>query len=139
MDSTPGRPPGEAPAGQSPEREPRPAAVYIGPLIVQSGATLRVGLLMLVAGMVIGFLLRPVVPAITPSLIAQAGQNRPGTAAATDAAAGTSAAPRLPTPTIDPARAAQAERLMQAVVGQTRHFVGEPNAAVVIVEFGDFQ
>jgi protein-disulfide isomerase len=29
--------------------------------------------------------------------------------------------------------------LMDAVVAQTRHFKGDPNAPVTIVEFGDFK
>ncbi len=105
------------------------AAVVIGPLIVQSAATPLVGLLMLVVGLIAGFLLRPL--ARVPALASLA----PATAT-TSVVAGVI----LPTATTqsEPS-AADKKALMEAVTAQTRHFRGNPDAPVVMIEFSDYQ
>jgi hypothetical protein len=89
--------------------------------MVRSGllSTVVVGLAMLVVGMLAGYLGRPLVtpqPVIpTPVAVTDAGP---------PAAAGTNPS---------------AANLMDAVAAETRHFKGDPNAPVVIIEFGDFR
>ena len=94
------------------------AAVVI---TIQSWATLVVGLLMLVVGLLAGFYGRPL-------LAPQAAES-----AADRSVASSSASPT------DENMAAQQAALMQEVIGKTRHFKGDPNAPVTIIEFGDFQ
>jgi protein-disulfide isomerase len=48
-----------------------------------------------------------------------------------------SSAPPVVIPTADNSAAQQ--KLMETVVAQTRHFKGDPNAPVTIIEFADFQ
>jgi hypothetical protein len=105
------------------------AAVVVGPLVVQSGATLLVGLVMLLVGLAAGLLLRPLIPwPGAPDAVAQA------------TAAPSGAGPALPTTTVDAAaNATQAAAIMDAVMGQTRHFRGDPNAPVTLIEYSDFQ
>ncbi len=105
------------------------AAVVIGPLIVQSAATPLVGLVMLVVGIVAGFLLRPL--AHVPAL---------ANLAAGTTTTSVASAPALPTATGAPgASAADRQALMEAVSAQTRHFRGNPSAPVVMIEFSDYQ
>ena len=87
--------------------------------------TVLVGVVMLAIGLAAGYLGRPLVaPQSSDS----------GAVASTDSAnpsAGSQA---------NPSAGSQAQAtLMDAVVAQTRHFKGDANARVTIVEFGDFQ
>jgi len=111
-------PPEEPTAAPPPAPAPR-AWLVIGPIIVQSSATLVIAVGMLVIGLVVGFLLRPLVP---------------GQAAAPDTASSEPVSPAEETQV-----AADGAALMAALVGQTRHFLGDPNAPVTIIEFADFQ
>lgn len=88
-------------------RAPGPAAKRRGmsPFVV--------GLAMLLLGILVGNLIRPLMSA----------EYR-------NAASTTSA--RASPPTGQTA-------LMEAVIAQTRHFTGDPNAPITIIEFGDFQ
>lgn len=113
---------------------PRPAvvpraAVVIGPLVVQSAATPLVGVLMLLVGITVGFLVRPL--AHVPALASLASST-----ATVSAPAGLV----LPTATTasEPS-AADKKALMDAVTAQTRHFRGNPAAPVVMIEFSDYQ
>jgi hypothetical protein len=94
---------------------------------VRSGLlpTVVVGLVMLVVGMLVGYLGRPlVVPQpVAPRPVAVTDAGAPAAAAVTNPSAGNSS----------PAN------LMDAVAAETRHFKGDPNAPVMIIEFGDFQ
>lgn len=45
----------------------------------------------------------------------------------------------VPLATPDAERAAQQQELMSQVVERTRHFRGDPDAPVTIIEFSDFQ
>lgn len=87
---------------------------------IQSWATPIVGLVMLVIGLLIGYTMRPLTLAQTP--------NAAGASAITPLAA---------IPTTDNSVAQQ--DLMESLISKTRHFKGDPNAPVTIIEFGDFQ
>jgi len=100
------------------ERTVKRAAVVI---TIQTWSTPIVGLLMLVLGLLAGYYGRPL-------LASQAAESAAGRSSASS-----SASP------VDENVAAQQAALMQEVVAQTRHFKGDPNAPVTIVEFGDFQ
>lgn len=86
---------------------------------IQSWMTPLVGLAMLAVGLAAGYWLRP---------------------------GGLSAAP-TPTPvsevtaTAEPTRNVSAARqaFMDTLIAQTRHFRGDPNAPVTMIEFSDFQ
>jgi hypothetical protein len=95
----------------------KPIAARINP-----GVTLIAGLLV---GVLVGYAGRPLVtPQATPPtpVASPSGANLPTTSNATPPASNPSAA-----------------TLMDSVVAQTRHFEGDPNAPVTIIEFGDFQ
>lgn len=92
------------------------AALVIGPIILQSWLTPVVGLLMLVIGGLAGYVFGkgsfPLPIALAPTASPTAG----------------------PRATDDRSAA-----LMELVVSRTRHFKGDPNAAVTLVEFSDYQ
>jgi protein-disulfide isomerase len=94
----------------------KPPAITIS---IQSWATPIVGVVMLVLGLLVGYYGRPLIP------------NQPQSEASVN-----SASPVV-LPTADNSAAQQ--KLMETVVAQTRHFKGDPNAPVTIIEFGDFQ
>ena len=100
------------------ERPVKRAAVVI---TIQTWSTPIVGLLMLVVGLLAGYYGRPL-------LASQAAESAAGRSSASS-----SASP------VDENVAAQQAALMQEVVAQTRHFKGDPNAPVTIIEFSDFQ
>lgn len=102
------------------ESEQIPEPVKDKPAItisVQSWATPIVGLVMLIVGLFGGY-------AIRPMLDDQAGQ--PDVSLR-----------QQPSP--DGAGAAGNPQLMEYLVTQTRHFRGDPDAPVTLIEFGDFQ
>ena len=93
-------------------------------IVVQSWATPIVGAVLLVIGLLGGYfgrpLLQPQPPVITTT-------SQPGVVSPT----GAPASPQ--TQTVDP------EELMAFVISQTRHFKGDPEAPVTIIEFSDYQ
>lgn len=100
---------------------PRTVAVRVDLLV-----TLVAGVLI---GMVIGYLGRPLLASEPP----RAAQ--PQVESVADASAPTS-------PTAAPASSADtssAQTLMDSLIAQTRHFRGNPDAPVTIIEFSDFQ
>jgi protein-disulfide isomerase len=116
------------------EPERKPALT----VVVQSWATPLIGLLMLVVGMVAGFYLRPLfgqpdepeqqASAVTPPTSAVVAPVDTGQTVPTAAS------------TADPTAVAESQAsLMEFLVGQTKHFEGDPNAPVTIIEFSDFQ
>lgn len=105
-------------------QEEKPAALT---LVIQSWATPIIGIIMLVVGLLGGYFLRPL---ITPDPAPVAVQG--------DASTSAESVPNtIPTPNAE--RAAQQQELMNAVVERTRHFLGDPDAPVTIIEFSDFQ
>ena len=102
----------------SPEETQKQPAMMI---TIQSWATPVVGLVMLVIGLLGGYFLRPLT-------LAQSSNATIATSVA---------APPAAIPTTDPAVAQQ--NLMKALLPKVRHFRGDPNAPVTMIEFGDFQ
>jgi len=110
---------------ETPLLEEKPAAFT---LVIQSWTTPIVGIIMLVAGLFGGYYGRLLLSPETTSVTVEGNPS-------TDT--GISVPVTVPTP--DKERAAQQQELMSAVVEQTRHFRGDPDAPVTIIEFGDFQ
>lgn len=92
-------------------------------IVVQSWATPILGILMLVIGLLGGYYGRPILEA--GRIPSASSSNSP------------SGVVTIPTPEAD--LAAQQQALMEAVVSETRHFKGDPDAPVTIIEFSDFQ
>ena len=112
----------EEPAPLEVQEEPAPLEAQKPPVItiaIQSWATPIVGLLMLVLGLLVGYYVRPLILNQTQS----------------DASVN-SALPVV-IPTADNSAAEQ--KLMETVLPKVRHFKGDPNAPVTIIEFADFQ
>jgi hypothetical protein len=84
---------------------------------IQSWATPIIGLVMLIIGLLGGYFGRP--------LITSASKTPIPSAVPTSASA-TSAAPDM-------------QQVMTSLIAQTRHFLGDANAPVTIIEFSDFQ
>ena len=104
------------------QEEPAPLEAQKPPAItisIQSWATPIVGVVMLVLGLLVGYYGRPLIPNQTQS---ETSVN--------------SASPVV-LPNAD--NSAVQEKLMETVVAQTRHFKGDPNAPVTVIEFADFQ
>lgn len=115
-----------------PDNTPSPLYDPLGnspaPRAPNAAAPMLVGLLMLLIGIVIGYLSHPaLVGYISPS----------------PTPAPTSTTAPSPMPTVDTAasatQAAYAAQLMDYVVANTRHFRGNVNAPVTLIEFSDFQ
>jgi len=103
----------------------KPAALT---LVIQSWATPIIGIVMLVVGLLGGYYIRPLLsPKPAPVLAAEVS-----TSSETEN-------PPAVVPTSDAERAAQQQELMIAVTERTRHFRGDPDAPVTIIEFSDFQ
>lgn len=102
--------------------EPSQAAITI---VIQSWATPILSILMLAMGLVGGYFGRPLIDSSQTTSVSEA--NQPSDSATEIA----------PTPDAD--LAAQQQELMAMVVGETRHFQGNPNAPVTIIEFSDFK
>ena len=102
---------------KEPETPPSRPALVIN---IQSWATPIVGLVMLLLGLALGYVGRPLV---TP-------QSTPAPAAAEV----------LPTPSgSSPAGGVSTPTLMEYLVPQTRHFKGNEDAPVTFIEFSDYQ
>jgi len=81
---------------------------------IQSWATPLVGVVMLIIGFLGGYYGRPLV-------------------------SGTEEQATVPQSIAPPQAGAGSEELMAYLVSQTRHFKGNPDAPVTLIEFGDFQ
>jgi protein-disulfide isomerase len=97
--------------------EPRPALV----INIHSWATPILGIVMLVVGLAAGYFGRPYLPSLKPAGTQAASQEQ------TSGQVSQEQSPAS-TPT-----------LMEYLVGQTRHFQGDQNAPVTLIEFSDFQ
>jgi protein-disulfide isomerase len=78
---------------------------------------------MLVFGLIGGFFGRPLLSGLTGERSIASSETAPSSDVTAD-------------PQDQPANP---DELMAYVVGQTRHFFGDPNAPVTIIEFSDFQ
>ncbi len=87
-------------------------------IVIHSWATPIVGVLMLAIGLLGGYFGRPLLLPQPPAGVASS-----------QAEAATSSQNQPANP----------DELMAFVVSQTRHFKGDPNASVTLVEFSDFQ
>ena len=107
--------------------EKKPALV----LNVYSWWTPVLGIIMLVVGLLAGYYVRPYVTTRFPDM---AGTTSEGVTSPTEAIAGT------PAPTVDPTQVAESrDQMMTFLVGQARHFIGDENAPITMIEFSDFQ
>jgi len=115
--------PAEIPPAQETHTETKVAAAKPAlTIVVQSWSTPIVGTVMLVLGLLIGYFGRPVVAdritAFRPTATSE------------------------PTPAVVVGPQAQPrsrEELMEYLISQTRHFRGNPEASIVMLEFSDFQ
>ena len=89
---------------------------------VQSWATPIVGFLMLMTGLIAGYFGRP--------LVVNRFINLPTEVAAS---------PQSMASTTPPVSSSDREALMDTLISQTRHFKGNSNAPITIIEFSDFQ
>jgi hypothetical protein len=94
-------------------------------IVVQSWATPLLSIIMLMIGLLGGYFGRPVV---------ESTQSTPTSDANPTSGSGTII---VPTPDVDPA--AQQQELMAMIISETRHFQGNPDAPVTIIEFSDFK
>jgi hypothetical protein len=98
---------------------------------IQTWATPIIGIVMLVAGLLLGYFGRPLLSNDAPSAAVASGTNiEPTVVAATqsDSQAASNEASPASTPT-----------LMEFLIGQTNHFKGDPDAPVTVIEFSDYQ
>lgn len=101
-------------------------------LNVYSWWTPILAVVMLVVGLVGGYLAYPYITARLPEQAAS-----PTETAAVAAVAPTAG---IPQPTVDPTQVAESrEQMMSFLVGQARHFKGDENAPITMIEFSDFQ
>jgi len=94
----------------------KPPAITIS---IQSWTTPIVGVVMLVLGLLVGYYVRPL-------MLSQVQSE-----------ASVDSSPPVGIPTADNSAAQQ--ELMETVLAKTRHFKGDPDAPVTIIEFADFQ
>ena len=94
----------------------KPPAITIS---IQSWTTPIVGVVMLVLGLLVGYYVRPLMLSQIQSETS------------------VDSSPPVGIPTADNSAAQQ--ELMETVLAKTRHFMGDPNAPVTIIEFADFQ
>ena len=116
----------EAPVRVERQAEPVPLGTQpssAATITIQSWMTPIIALVMLVIGLLLGYYGRPLMRGGAQSLV------QPGTTL--------NGAPPAAIPTAD--NSASQQQLMEAVIAQTRHFRGDPNAPVTMIEFGDFQ
>jgi len=98
---------------------------------IQTWATPIIGIVMLVAGLLLGYFGRPLVSNGALSAAVAPGTGAEPTVAAanpSDSQAVSNEGAPVSTPT-----------LMEFLIGQTNHFKGNPDAPVTLIEFSDYQ
>lgn len=132
------------PETEDPEAAQTRAAIVTGPLVIQSAATPLVGLIMLAFGLVVGYLLHPALtpaaplPTAIPTPVAKVTAAPPAVTA-TPVASSSTPRPTGGSPTPNATEVAQRRGLADYLASWTRHFKGNANAPVTIIEFSDFQ
>jgi len=103
-------------------------------VVIQSWWTPALAVITLVVGLLAGYFGRPLLVK---------GQQTPGPVAAANTPVATVPADQagVPTTTVDPTMAAinSQAQLMDYLVSNTKHFQGDANAKVTIIEFSDYQ
>jgi protein-disulfide isomerase len=93
-------------------------------VVIQSWWTPALALIALVVGLLGGYFGRPLI---------NKNENTGSVAVVTQSTAN-------PTATIDATQQAiTAQQVMTSLISQTKHFQGDPNAAVTLIEFSDYQ
>ena len=95
-------------------------------IVIQSWATPVLAIIMLIIGLAGGYFGRPLLEG-----------NK--TAASSVVAQATSTVQPTPDPVAAATAEARGQQLLAAVIGQTRHFLGDESAPVRLIEFSDFQ
>ena len=103
-------------------------------VVIQSWWTPAVAVLMLVVGLLAGYFGRPLLmkdakPTGVVAVVTTPVPTTPANLAT------------VPTTTVNPTIAAitSKEQFMAYIVSQTKHFQGDPNATVTLIEFSDYQ
>lgn len=103
-------------------------------IVIQSWWTPAAAVIMLVIGMVVGYVGRPLLNNGSSSTGNVVGVTTPAVTQPVNQTA-------VATSSIDPTLAAidSQQKLMDYLVSQTTHFQGDPNATVTMIEFSDYQ
>jgi protein-disulfide isomerase len=93
-------------------------------VVIQSWWTPALAVIALVAGLLVGYLGRPLISNSSPGGVVDVVAPNP------------TATTAVPTPTVDPT---QVQQVMDSIVAKTTNFMGDPNATVTLIEFSDYQ
>lgn len=98
---------------------------------IQTWATPIIGIVMLLAGLLLGYFGRPLISTNPSSTGVVSGKNAEPTVVAANPSS-TQVASNEGSPVSTPT-------LMEFLIGQTNHFKGNPDAPVTVIEFSDYQ
>ena len=108
---------------EAPQNQNNPALT----VVIQTWTTAIIGIVMLLIGLLGGYFGRPIVtPNSAPEVVSEIESTN-----------NNATLPTIPTPDED--LAASQQEFMAIIVENTRHFRGDPDAPVTIIEFSDFQ
>ncbi len=117
----------DEPQGEMPEIEQQAEEKPALTVVIKSWWTPTLALIMLVAGLLVGYFGRPLIDQNAPARDGVTALVTPGAAAAETAS---------PTATIDPK---QVQQIMDSIVAKTTNFMGDSSATVTLIEFSDYQ